>query len=621
MTDLLRQALVYLGAAVITVPIAARLGLGSVLGYLIAGVAIGATGLAPESREVMHVAEFGVVMMLFLVGLELDPGRLWQLRRPVLGLGGLQIVLTAAAMMPFGWAFGLPWQQSLALGLIVGMSSTAIALQTLAEKGLTRTNGGQLSFAVLLFQDLAVIPILALLPLLATGAAAHGTDAHGGSAIDALPAPARAAVSLGAVAAVVVAGRVAIGPLLRRVAATRLREVFTATALLIVIAVAWLMTTVGLSAALGAFVAGVVLANSEYRHELVADVEPFKGLLLGLFFVAVGASIDFAPMIAAPASVAGLVLGVSAIKVAVLAAVARRGALSREQAITFAVVLSQIGEFAFVLLGFAEQNGVLPTSVTAPMTAVTAFSMAFTPLLLTVAERWVIPALATAPDVAREADAIDEQNAVIIAGYGRFGQIAGRLLRAYGHPVTVLDVDSEQVETLRKFGHKVFYGDASRLELLHAAGAAEATVLIVAVDEPEKVDEIVRTAKKHFPNLAILARARGRTEAYELLDAKIAGVYRETFDAALRVGEDALRLLGLPAHAAHRAARAFKRHDERSMAELAAHRHDEAALISRARERLRDFEQLMAAEKTEGLPAQDHGWDSETIREAVREAP
>ncbi len=623
--SLLGQALVYLAAAVVMVPLAARLGLGSVLGYLLAGVLVGPWGLrlvGSESQTVMHFAEFGVVMMLFLVGLELDPGRLWRLRVPVVGIGGLQVLLSALAMLPLGLLLGLPWQQGVALGLAVAMSSTAIALQSLGEKGLLRTEAGQTSFAVLLFQDLAVIPVLALFPLLATLEVAGHGDGHGGGAawIEHLAGWQRAGVVLGAVAAVVVAGRLLVGPALRLVANSGLREMFTAAALLIVVAVAALMTSVGLSAALGAFVAGVVLANSEYRHELISDVEPFKGLLLGLFFIAVGASIDFGLLLDGPVRVAGLVGGVVAAKLGVLLLVARLGRLSLEQALVFAVVLSQVGEFAFVLLGFAEQNGVLPPEVTKPMTAVTAFSMACTPLLLTGLERFVLPRLTRAAPASREADAIDERNPVIVAGYGRFGQIAGRLLRACGYGVTVLDIDTEQVEMLKKFGQKVFYGDASRRDLLHAAGAHEARLLIVAVDEPEKVEEIVDTARKHFPNLAILARARGRTEAYELLDHGVDGIYRETFDAALRAGEDALRLLGLPAHAAHRAARSFRIHDERNLRDLAAHRHDEQALVSRARERLRDFERLMQAEghgRAEEGPSVDHGWDSEVIREAV----
>jgi monovalent cation:proton antiporter-2 (CPA2) family protein len=617
--QLLLQGLVYLTAAVLAVPVASRLGLGSVLGYLLAGVAIGPWALgmvAEESQSVMHFAELGVVMMLFLVGLELDPERLWRLRGPVFGLGGLQVVGTTLAFTPLAMLAGLPWQQAVAVGLILAMSSTAIALQSLTEKGLLRTHAGQTTFAVLLLQDVAVIPILALFPLLATLEVHHAADSHGTSLVAGLPAWQHGLVVLGAIAAVILAGRLGVGPLMRAIARTGLREMFTAAALLIVLAVALLMGAVGLSAALGTFVAGVVLANSEYRHELVSDVEPFKGLLLGLFFMAIGASIDLGMLASAPLAMSGLVAVVLAVKVAVLLGVARVGKLAGEQAALLAMALAQVGEFAFVLLSFAEQNGVLPHDITAPLVAVTASTMAATPFLLTLHERVLAPRLA-ASDTPREADVEDEGHPVLIAGYGRFGQIAGRLLRAHGVGVTVLDVDSEQVEMLKRFGTKVFFGDASRLDLLHAAGAHQAKVLIVAVDEPEKVMEIVDTARRHFPNLAILARARGRTEAFELLDREVEGAYRETFHTALRVGVDTLRLLGRPAHAAWRAGATFTEHDERMLRELAAHRTEGEAYVSRVRERLADFEAILNAEAAGPSEPPDQGWDSEAIRAAV----
>lgn len=626
MSDLLTQALVYLAAAVIAVPIASRLGLGSVLGYLIAGVVVGPWALdlvGDGSADVMHAAEFGVVMMLFLVGLELDPARLWSMRRQVFGLGGLQIAATAAVVAPLAMAFGLPWQQGVALGLILGMSSTAIALQTLNEKGLAKSEAGQASFAILLFQDIAVIPILALFPLLATLPVEHHADAgHGTTLVDGLPAWQHALVVLAAIGAVVVAGRMLVGPLLRAVARSGLREMFTASALLIVIGVALLMSAVGLSAALGTFVAGVVLANSEFRHELVSDVEPFKGLLLGLFFMAVGASIDFGILGSQPLGVAAVVLAAILVKVIVLLGVARVGRLSLEQGTVLALVLAQVGEFAFVLFSFASGNGILPVSVTAPMMAVTAFSMAATPFLLAFQERVLAPRLvAHAAKDHRESDVVDEDNPVIVAGFGRFGQIVGRLLRMHGFGVTVLDVDSEQVEVLGKFGQKAFYGDGSRLDLLHAAGAAKAKILVIAVDDPAKVEEIVHTARRHFPNLALLARARGRTEAYDLAAMGIEGVYRETFDTALRVGVDALRRLGVPAYAATRSARNFRVHDERALWELATHRGEGEAWISKVRERMRDVEEVLRQDREGALTVEDHGWDSEPLRQAVLANP
>jgi monovalent cation:proton antiporter-2 (CPA2) family protein len=616
---MLRQAAIYLAAGVVAVPVAARLGLGSVLGYLLAGIAIGpwVLGLVDESESVLHFAEFGVVMMLFLVGLELEPARLWRLRGPVFGLGTAQVLGTAAVVAPVGMALGLPWQQAVALGLILAMSSTAIALQSLTEKGLLQSHAGQTAFAVLLFQDVAVIPILALFPLLATLEPAGEAGAHGESFVDQLPAWQHGLLVLAAVAAVIVAGRIAVGPFLRAIARTGLREMFTASALLIVLAVALLMSAVGLSAALGTFIAGVVLANSEYRHELTSDVEPFKGLLLGLFFTAVGASIDFRVLADHPFGIALACLAVLAGKAVVLAGIARLGGLRAEQGALLSLSLAQVGEFAFVLFSFALSNGILPASVTVPMVTVTAFSMAATPFLLTFHERVLGPRLAArAEGPARESDVIDEHAPVIMAGFGRFGQIAARLLRTHGIPVTVLDVDSETVDVVAKYGQKAHYGDASRLDLLHAAGAGTARVLVVAVDDPAKAMEIVHVARKHFPHLAILARAKGRTEAYDLFELGIEGVYRETFDTALRVGSDVMRLLGTPAHAALRAARLFRGYDEQALRDLAIHRGDQA-FVSKVRERIRDVEQVLRADHAGTTIEGDVGWDNEALRAAI----
>lgn len=615
------QAFVYLAAALLVVPVAKRLGLGSVLGYLLAGLLIGPWGLGlvgEEGADVMHFAEFGVVMMLFLVGLELDPTTLWRLRGPILGLGGLQVTGTAAAVAAIALALGLPWQQAVAVGLILAMSSTAIALQTLAEKGLMKTDAGQKSFAVLLFQDIAVIPMFAIFPLLATAPAAGGGEGHGGGTfVDHLPAWQHALVVLGAIVAVVAAGRFLVRPAMRAIAGTGLREMFTAAALLLVVGVTLLMTTVGLSPALGTFLAGVVLANSEYRHELESDIEPFKGLLLGLFFISVGVSIDFGLLVDAPGTLLGLLAGVIVVKIAVLALLARAFGAVRDQGAIFAVALAQVGEFAFVLFSFAGQSGVLPDDVTRPLVAVTALSMAASPLLLALNERLVLPRLRREKRVERESDVEDEHNPVIIAGFGRFGQVCGRFLRANGVGATVLDADVEQIEILRRFGQKVFYGDASRLDLLRAAGAGTAKILVVAVDEHAKVVEIIHTAHKHFPHLTILARARGRTEAYELLDLGVEQVYRETFDTSLRLGQDALRVLGAHAHLAHRAARTFHQYDEQSVRLLAALRNDQAQLVKTARERIAALEETLQNDRAGHRGFPDHGWDSEAIREGL----
>lgn len=621
MDTLFGQAFVYLGAALLVVPIATRLGLGSVLGYLIAGVVIGpwAFDLVGDAEDVMHFAEFGVVMMLFLVGLELEPSRLWRLRGPILGLGGLQVLGTAAVVSAAALVW-LPWQQAVALGLILAMSSTAIALQSLAEKGLMKTDAGQKSFAVLLFQDISVIPMLAVFPLLATGAAVSAADGHGETFVAHLPAWQHALVVLGAIAGVVAAGRFLVRPAMRIVARTGLREMFTAAALMLVIGVTLLMSLVGLSPALGTFLAGVVLANSEYRHELEGDIEPFKGLLLGLFFIAVGSSIDFGLVIASPGVILGLLFAVIALKLGVLVGLGRAFGARGEQTAIFAVALCQVGEFAFVLFNFAGQSGVLPATVTGPMVAVTALSMAASPLLLALNDRVILPRLRPRGGPEREADVEDEHHPVLIAGMGRFGQICGRFLRAYGVGVTVLDNDADQIDVMKRFGNKVFYGDASRLDLMRSAGAASARLLVVAVDDQHKALEIVHLARKHFPNLTILARARGRTEAYELLDAGVDKVYRETFDTSLRVGVDALRALGAHAHMAHRASKTFRRHDEESMAELAAIRHDQAQLVRTARERIAALESALASDRENASEFVDSGWDSALLRDNVRKS-
>jgi monovalent cation:H+ antiporter-2, CPA2 family len=622
--DFLSQAFVYLAAAVVAVPLAKRLGLGSVLGYLLAGMAIGPFGLGllgEGGEDVMHFAEFGVVMMLFVVGLELEPSLLWRLRGPILGLGGLQVLGTAAIVAVLALGAGLVWQQAVAVGLILALSSTAIVLQSLQEKGLLRTEGGQSSFAVLLFQDIAVIPMLALFPLLATmphGAESSGDHGAETTWIGALPPWAQTLAVLGAVVAIVLAGRFLVRPALRAVAGTRLRELFTAAALLLVIGIALLMTQVGLSPALGTFLAGVVLANSEYRHELESDIDPFKGLLLGLFFIAVGASIDFALLLAQPALIIGLVLAIIVIKFAVLFAISRVFRLSLDQGLLLAFALPQVGEFAFVLFSFATEQGVLDTTITSPLVAAVAFSMALTPLLLLLNERLVQPRFGTRQQAAREPDAIDERSPVIIAGFGEFGATVGRLLRANGVRATVLDLDSDRVDLLRKLGMEVYYGDASRYDLLHSAGAEDAKLLVLALDSPERTLELVHTARKHFPHLRIRARAFEWNDAHDLLAAGVDHVYRQSLDTAVRAGADALRSLGMRGYSAERAAHKFLRHDAESLRELTEQRTDRTTYLSVARQRIEDLERIMLADRAESELSRDSGWDPESLRDEVR---
>ncbi|TCZ53143.1 monovalent cation:proton antiporter-2 (CPA2) family protein [Roseicella aquatilis] len=608
----LAQAFVYLAAAVLAVPVAQRLGLGSVLGYLLAGVAIGPFGLrlAGDAEAALHVAEFGVVMMLFLVGLELQPARLWALRGPVLGAGGLQVGLTAAAVAGIGLLLGFDWHMAVAAGLILAMSSTAIALQILTERGLLRTAGGETAFAVLLFQDVAVIPILTVLPLLALAPAAGeaAAQAHAHGWIDTLPPWGQALAVAGAVTGVVVGGRLLTRPAFRLIAGTQLREIFTASALLLVVGITLLMQAVGLSPALGAFLAGVVLADSEFRHELEGDIEPFKGLLLGLFFLSVGAGIDFAQVAAAPLAVAGLVLLLVAVKAAVLVGMGLAARRPRPEILLTAMLLSQGGEFAFVLLAFAVQNGVLPQAEAGLMVSVVALSMATTPLLMLAYGR--LAERLSAHDLPPEPDAIEPQGSVVIAGFGRFGQIVGRLLLAHGHAVTVLDHDMETIESLRRFGFRVFYGDASRLDLLQAAGAAEAAVIVVATDAPETTDRIVGTARRHFPQAQVLARARDRSHAYALTEAGAHLVVRETFGSALETGVEALRRLGLPAYEAERAGRLFRRHDLRTMQRLAPMRGDDTRYSLAVREASAQLLRVLERDRERARRATDEGWDT-----------
>ncbi len=626
--DFFFQAFVYLVAAVLSVPIAQRLGLGSVLGYLIAGVIIGPFGLrlvGQEGEDVMHFAEFGVVMMLFLVGLELQPSLLWRLRLPILGLGGLQVTVTALVVAISGFFVGLPWQMAIAVGLILAQSSTAIVLQTLNEKGLMKTEAGQSSFSVLLFQDIAVIPILALLPLLAIKgsstvsllAANDVIFVAAKQAAEQSAAPTawqQALLVIGTVGGIVVGGRFLTRPVFRFIATTRLREIFTATALLLVIGIALAMQHVGLSPALGTFVAGVVLADNEYRHEIESDIEPFKGLLLGLFFISVGASINFNLLIQQPLLILGLVIALAIAKFAVLFGLGRFFQMDLSQTVLFAFALAQGGEFGFVLFSFATQNNVLTSAVAGPLVAVVALSMMLTPLLMIVNDRLVqrrFNVLESEPD----ADEIDDnENPVIIAGFGRFGQIVGRLLLANGCKITVLDHSPGQIELLRRFEWKVFYGDASRLDLLHAAGAEQAKLLVVAIDDREKILDIVNLSRKHFPHLKILARAIDRRHAYELVRRGVDVIQRETFGSALDMGVEALKLLGVRAFKAYRAANTFKYHDEQVMREVALEEGDDTVVIARSRQLAQDLEQLLQSDDRDLMHDVDRAWDTSDLR-------
>jgi len=617
------QAFVYLAAAVLSVPVAKRLGLGSVLGYLIAGIVIGPFGLGlvgEEGQDVLHFAEFGVVMMLFLIGLELQPSLLWRMRTSILGLGGLQVGITALVIAAVGMGSGLDWRSSLAIGLILSLSSTAIVLQTLQERDLMKTAGGKSSFSVLLFQDIAVIPMLALLPLLAHGAVMsgdYGAGGHGTTWVEGLPGWGATLAVAAAMAVIVIGGKYLVRPAFRFIARAHVPEIFTAAALLLVIGIALLMSKVGLSPALGTFLAGVVLATSQYRHELEGDIAPFKALLLGLFFISVGASIDFGIITANPALIIGLVAALVAVKFVILFVLGRVFRMSLDQNLLFAFALAQSGEFAFVLFSFATQQGVLSLATTTPLVAVVALTMALTPLLMLANERLIQPRVGTRETAPNEPDHMDESDPVIIAGYGRFGTIIGRMLRANGIDVTVLDLDSDHVEMLRSLGQKVYYGDASRLDLLRAAGADTARVLVVAVDDPERILEISEIARANFPNLTVVTRAVNRTHAYELIEAEVEHVYRESLDSSIRVGVDVMRMLGVPAHEAVRRGRMFRRHDQEALHKLAGLRSDRRAYVLGVRQQTEELERILRDDRRKFHPEDDVAWDAETLRREV----
>jgi CPA2 family monovalent cation:H+ antiporter-2 len=613
METFLLQATIYLGAAVIAVPFAARLGLGSVLGYLAAGIVIGPlTGLVgTEAKDIQHFAEFGVVMTLFLIGLELEPRALWDMRDRLIGLGGLQIVLTTAIVTGAGMFLGYPLQTSLAIGLIMALSSTAIVLQTLSEKGLMQTGGGRSVFSVLLTQDIAVIPMLALLPLLAVAGnrltlAPDGslqrnlTQDHQAtlSLVDGLPGWGVTLVTIGAVAAVVLTGVYLTRPVFRYIHHAKLREMYTALALLMVTAIAVLMGTVGLSPALGTFLAGVVLANSEFRHELESDLEPFKGLLLGLFFITVGAGINFALLAAQPVRVASYVIGIIVIKGAVLYSLSFLFKMRGKDRWLFTLGLAQAGEFGFVLISFSDQQGVLPGSLSEMLLLVIALSMLVTPALF-IGYDWLSRRMDESED--HEHDEVDEQGAVIIAGIGRFGQMANRLIQSAGFSTVVIDNDLPAVQMMRKFGYRGFFGDPTRPDLLAAAGIDDARVMLVAMDDKDMTTRLVAYARKVRPDLHIIARARDRVHTYELYAAGADDIVREMFDSSLRAGRYALENLGLTDFEAAEAETMFYHSDRDMVRELAelwkpgVAIADNPAYVARARQLDSDLETALAA--------------------------
>ncbi|NNG21595.1 glutathione-regulated potassium-efflux system protein KefC [Telluria aromaticivorans] len=570
--SLLLNALVYLAAAVIAVPIAKRLGLGAVLGYLLAGIAIGPWGLAliREVETILHFSEFGVVLLLFVIGLELEPTRLWALRRSIFGWGSAQVAGVTLLLLLAALLAGYGWKTALIAALGLSLSSTAIALTTMQERNLIPTPAGQAGFSILLFQDIAAIPMIALVPVL--GVPDSHPDAGWMGVLKAVAV----------IGGLVVAGRYLVRPVLRYIASTGMREIFTAFALLLIISIALLMDSVGMSMALGAFMAGVLLADSEYRHALETDLEPFKGLLLGLFFIAVGMSVDFGVFLARPVLIILAALAFLAIKLFVLWALAGPFGMSGRQRVLFAFLLSQGGEFAFVVFGAAATARVFDEQTASMLVVIVALSMMATPLLLILYDRVLEPRWQRRNQ--RETDAIDaNQGHVIIAGFGRFGQIVGRLLHANQVPLTMLDHDPDQIDTLREFGFKVFYGDATRTDLLHAAGAAHARALVLSVDGIEDSLKLASAVRKEFPDLPILARARNVTHYYQLMDLGVTIVERETFESALMLGRRTMEELGFGAYFARQAAMRFREHNIQSVLEVYPYYKDREQYVSMAR--------------------------------------
>jgi len=597
----LTGSLIYLGAAVIAVPVARFLGLGSIIGYLGAGILIGPWGLKLVTRpeDMLQFAEFGVVLMLFLVGLELEPQRLWSLRKSIFGWGNAQLFGSTLLLALGAIACGVDWRLALVAALGLAMSSTAIGLGTLAERNVTATTSGEAVLSVALLQDIAAIPILLLIPFLAVGVGGEG--GAGGGWLG-------AAKAIGTIAIIILGGRLLLRPALRWIAKSETPEIFTAASLLLVVATAALMNAVGLSMALGAFLAGVLLAESEYRRELETDIEPFKGLLLGLFFIAVGMSIDFAVVAAQPLLIATVVVAFLLVKAVVLWAMARTMPIPQLERPVFVILLAQGGEFGFVVFQQAANNGVISAPVSSFLVAAVTISMILTPLMLFAADRWWIPFLAGGKGELEELK-VPQNEPVIIAGFGRYGQIVGRMLFANGIRPTVLDHDAEQIEAMRRFGWRVYYGDATRLDLMRTAGADKARVIVVAIDDIEQSLECVKMVRDNFPDATVVARARNVQHYYQLHELGVTLIERETLDSALMSARSALEQLGWQPHQARNLALRFRRHNVAQLATLAPHRRDEARLIAAAKQGRQQLEELFAIEREQAAERRARaGW-------------
>lgn len=618
------QALIYLGAAVITVPLAKKLGLGSVLGYLLAGIIIGpfVLGWVGQADEVMHFAEFGVVLMLFIIGLELEPSLLWRMRKSIFGLGGLQVLLTATVITIVALFMNFQVNRAIAIGLILALSSTAIVLQTLSEKGLFRNVAGRSAFSVLLFQDMAVIPILALLPIIATlGQPADLSESvlNNIGQVAQMPGWLQLLIIIGVIAVIVFIGRFLARHIFRLIAETGLHEVFVALALLMVIGIALVMDLIGLSPALGTFIAGVVLADSEYRHELETTIDPFKGLLLGLFFISVGASINFSLFIENPLLIIALVLLLVVIKFTILLILGRIFRLKKGFEFLFAFLLAQSSEFSFVLISFSKQNKLFDEYTTALLLLVVTLSMAISPLLLIFNDKAVSPILARWQNKLEYDEVEEQENPVILAGFGRFGLVIGRILLANNIKVTILDNNPSNVEVLRKYGFKLYFGDVTRPQMLENAGIKNARMLILSMAEHDEALKVAKYVREKYPKVKILARAKDIFHVFEYFKLDVRSVQREMFESATELGAKALVELGFTKYDAYRSTRTFKHHEDQVTDELYKHWLEDHNEFIRETQRFREqVSETLQAEKNYSIHDSECAWDVDSLKDEAK---
>ncbi|WP_299064263.1 monovalent cation:proton antiporter-2 (CPA2) family protein [uncultured Polaribacter sp.] len=623
--SLLFEAIMFLLGAIICVSIAKRLGLSSVIGYLLAGVLIGPYVLGfigEEGEDILHFAEFGVVMMLFLIGLEIEPKNFWKMRKTILGMGGIQVAATMLLSYLLFNFLGFDWKVSLVISMAVALSSTAIAMQTIKEKGLMNTNFGTSAFSILLFQDIIVIFMLGFIPLLSTSVSTNATNTHSESSslLESLPMGFQTLAIILSVVLIIVVGKYLIVPMLRKVAKTGVRELLIAAALLIVFGISFLMEFVGISPALGAFLGGVVLSNSEYKHELESTLEPFKNLLLGLFFMAVGASINFIVIAKSPFTIGGILIAIILIKAFVLYVTGTIFKLKLDQKLLLTFSLAQVGEFAFVLLSFAFGLNILEQEQMDMLLVITALSMAITPIISIVNERFILPKVGTKESVKRPMDHIAKSQKIILVGFGHFGSTIGRFLRSHGVEATILDHDSNRVDFLRKMGFEVYYGDATREDLLESAGIAEAKIVICATNKIAVSKAISKIIKEKYPHVELMIRTKNRYDAYELLNNGEQNIYRESLETSLVLAKDVLSKMGFRKYTLNRQVQNFIKYDEDSLRRLATETKREDAYIFKAKKELEQQEKFLNEDFKRGIVEFDNHWDSEHIREILNKS-